>query len=68
MSDNQLADEILNWYWGNKDKINNNKRFWAQNSVGYAISSIVKEQKRWKNAPRGAKHKRFPEKKDDFDF
>ena len=53
MSENQLADELLNWYWTNKSKITNNPRFWAQNSIGYAISSIVKEQKRWRNAPRG---------------
>ena len=58
--ENKLADEILQWYWDNKNKINSNKRFWARNSVGYAISVIVKEQKRWKNAPRGKRHSQFP--------
>lgn len=58
--ESKLADEILNWYWINKSKIIKNKRFWAQNSIGYAISTITKENGRWKNAPRGKRHKQFP--------
>ncbi len=60
---NELADEILNWYWSNKNKITNNKRFWARDSIGYALYSIMKEEGRWRNKPRGAKHKSFPTKR-----
>lgn len=64
-----LADTLLSWYWSNKDKIKQNKRFWAQNTVGHAISYIAKEEKRWKNARRGKpniKHLQKGSKKEDF--
>jgi hypothetical protein len=60
MNENELADKITEWYWANKNKINSNKRFWGRNPVGCTIASIAKEQKRWKNAPRGKRHKEFP--------
>lgn len=60
---NKLADEILTWYWSEKDKIKLNNRFWARDSIGYALYSIMKEEGRWRNKPRGAKHKSFPAKR-----
>lgn len=52
-NEQELSEELLNWFWTNKDKIKNNKRFWTQTDIGYALSSIMKELDRWKNAPRG---------------
>lgn len=61
--ENRLADELLNWYWLNREKIKQNNRFWERNSLGYAFWSIMQEEGRWKQKPRGARHKTFPQKR-----
>ncbi len=68
MSDNDLADKILEWYWSNQDKISKNKRFWAQNPIGYALSTMMKEQKRWKNKARGKQDLKHFTPVNDFDL
>lgn len=51
--ESKLINDILIWYWNNKDQITQNKEFWIKNKVGKELSGIIKECGRWKHAPRG---------------
>lgn len=53
INENKLADDLIIWFWNNKDKIDSDKKFWFKNKVGREIKSFLDEVDRWKAAPRG---------------